>query len=80
MAYELLAGVPPFTGMSRQALITAHLAEPPKPLSRYRPDVPPALDALVMRLLEKHAANRPASAGQVIPALVTASASSMPRS
>jgi serine/threonine-protein kinase len=69
MAYELLADVPPFTGTSRQALITAHLAERPAPLSRYRRDVPAALEALVMRLLEKQATNRPGSAAEVIAVL-----------
>ena len=69
MAYELLVGVPPFTATSRQALMTAHLAERPARLSKHRRDVPAALEALVMRLLEKQATNRPASAAQVIAAL-----------
>ena len=65
MAYELLAGVPPFRGESRQALVTAHLAERPAPLSTHRRDVPAALDTLVLRLLEKQAVNRPGSAADV---------------
>jgi serine/threonine-protein kinase len=65
MAYELLAGVVPFTGGSLQALVTAHLASRPAPLATHRRDVPPALEALVMHLLEKLAANRPASAAEV---------------
>ena len=66
MAYELLVGAPPFTGTSRQALITAHLAERPARLSKHRRDIPAALEALVLHLLEKQAANRPASATEVI--------------
>jgi len=69
IAYELLTGVPPFTGTSRQALVTAHLAQRPASLSAHRRDVPAALDALVMRLLEKRATNRPGSAAEVIEAL-----------
>jgi serine/threonine protein kinase len=65
MAYELLAGLTPFRGESRQALVTAHLAERPAPLSAHRRDTPAALDTLVLRLLEKQAANRPASAADV---------------
>ena len=72
MAYELLVGAPPFAGTSRQALITAHLAERPARLSKHRRDVPAALEALVMRLLEKQATNRPASAAEVITVLSTA--------
>ena len=65
MAYELLAGIRPFTGESRQALVTAHLAERPAPPCTHRRDVPAALDTLVLRLLEKQAVNRPASAAEV---------------
>ena len=65
MAYELLAGVTPFRGESRQALVTTHLAERPAPLSAHRRDTPAVLDSLVLRLLEKQAPNRPASAAHV---------------
>jgi serine/threonine-protein kinase len=65
IAYELLTGAPPFTGQSRQALITAHLAERPAPPSAHRGDVPRALETLVMQLLEKQARNRPDSATDV---------------
>jgi serine/threonine-protein kinase len=75
IAYELLAGAPPFTASSRQALMTAHLAERPRPLSAHRRDVPKALEALVMRLLAKQAADRPASAAEVSVVLATLAAS-----
>jgi len=65
IAYELLAGAPPFTGPSRQSLITAHLAERPRPLSVHRRDVPRTLEALVTQLLAKRQADRPASAEEV---------------
>ena len=66
MAYELLAGVRPFTGETRQALVTGHLASRPAPLSKHRRDVPAPIEKMVMRLLEKLAENRPASAADVI--------------
>ena len=66
IAYEILTGAPPFTASSRQAMMTAHLAARPRPLSRHRRDVPPLLDSLVMRLLEKRAGDRPASAADVL--------------
>ena len=65
IAYELLAGSAPFTGASRQALITAHLAHRPRPLSAHRSGVPRRLEALVMSLLAKNAADRPGSAAEV---------------
>jgi eukaryotic-like serine/threonine-protein kinase len=66
VAYELLAGTPPFAARTTQQLIVAHLTESPEPISNRRPDVPSALAALVMRLLEKSAAARPQAADEVL--------------
>ena len=69
VAYEMLVGTPPFRDRSPRALVAAHVTETPAPLAGRRPDLPPALTALVMRLLAKHAEDRPASAGDVLRAL-----------
>jgi serine/threonine-protein kinase len=66
IAYELLAGAHPFGARAPQALVAAHLTESPAPLTARRPDVPPALAALVMRLLAKNPAGRPPSAAAVL--------------
>ena len=71
IAYELLAGVTPFTGTSRQALLAAHLAERPVPVSAHRSDVPRGLERLVMRLLAKSPGDRPQNATEVIAGLDT---------
>ena len=71
VAYELLTGFPPFRGSSAQQIIAAHLTKTPEPLSTHRPSVPPALDAVVMRALEKSPADRWQSAGEMIRALDT---------
>ena len=65
LAYELLAGRTPFHDRSPQRMLAAHLAESPQPIDELRPDAPVALRDLVMRLLEKDPANRPASAAEV---------------
>lgn len=78
IAYEMLAGAHPFEGRTAQGLVAAHLAEAPAPLGTRRPDVPPALAALVARLLAKEPAARPQSAGEVVEVLDTASASRAP--
>ena len=67
--YEMLAGDPPFTGNTPQAMIVAHLGTPPPPLASRRPDIPPALAATVHRALEKLPADRYATAGQFRDAL-----------
>jgi tetratricopeptide (TPR) repeat protein/tRNA A-37 threonylcarbamoyl transferase component Bud32 len=65
LAYELLAGHTPFHDRSPQRMLAAHVTETPRPIQELRPDAPPALSELVMRLLQKDPANRPASAGDV---------------
>ena len=66
LAYELLTGQPPFVGRTPQALLSAHVAEAPEPVTRRRPALPPAIAELVMRCLEKRPADRPQSATDII--------------
>ena len=66
LAYEALAGSHPFPGRSAQALVAAHATEAPEPLVHRRPGVPAPLSTLVMQLLEKHPADRPQSAEEVL--------------
>ncbi len=58
MAYEMLAGRPPFDGATPQAVLSAQVTEIPDPVSTHRDAVPPPLSALVMKCLEKKAADR----------------------
>ena len=69
VAYEMLAGRPPFTGASPQSLLMAHVTQTPDPVSLHRPSVPMPLASLVMRCLEKRAADRWQSAAELIPLL-----------
>ncbi len=66
MAYEMLTGVPPFTGRSPQAVLAAHVMEQPQPVERRRAAVPAALSMLVTECLAKSAADRPQSAVEVM--------------
>jgi len=78
MAYELLAGRPPFQGTSPARLLGAHLGEVPRDIRELRADVPPALADLVMRCLAKDPDARPAQATDLVRVLdsVTSSGSS----
>jgi tetratricopeptide (TPR) repeat protein len=69
MLYEMVTGKPPFTGDDMVAIIGQHINTPPVSPSWYRPDLPPALTALMMKLLEKDPHKRPASATEVLEAL-----------
>jgi serine/threonine protein kinase len=66
LAYELLTGRPPFAGDSPQAVLTAHLVQPPAPLSAHRADIPPALADIVMRCLAKQPAERWQTADELL--------------
>ena len=63
--YALLTGDAPFDGETVPALMRQHLTAEPVPPSRHRPDVPAELDRLVLWLLAKNPADRPASAEDV---------------
>jgi serine/threonine-protein kinase len=56
--YELLAGRPPFTGDTPVAIAYKQVNETPVPPSTHNPDIPPRLDAVVMKCLAKNPANR----------------------
>ena len=58
VTYELLAGSPPFTASSPQALSARHLLEPPPPLRVVRPDVDEQVWNAINRALAKVPAGR----------------------
>ncbi|MBX9928795.1 MAG: protein kinase [Gemmatimonadaceae bacterium] len=62
LLYECLAGHPPFTAPSAVALIGKVLTTVPAPLTEATRDVPPALAALIARLMAKERTERPADA------------------
>ncbi|HVX40720.1 MAG TPA: serine/threonine-protein kinase, partial [Gemmatimonadaceae bacterium] len=71
LAYELIAGRPPFVGVSPQKLLAAHMGERPRPVSELRPDTPPELARLVAQCLEKEPDARPESADALLAMLDT---------
>jgi len=58
MAYEMLAGRPPFAGDNAATLMAAHLTATPDPLVARRSDVPPVLAELIMKCLAKRPEDR----------------------
>jgi serine/threonine-protein kinase len=69
VGYEMLAGKPPFSRPTAQALVAAHLTEPPPPLSTVAPDVPPVIDAIIEKALAKSPADRYRTAAEFRDAL-----------
>ena len=56
--YYLLTGKAPFHGGALTEILLRHQMDAPPPLDQLRPDVPPALAAVVSRLLAKNPADR----------------------
>ncbi len=52
VAYEMIAGKPPFAGNAQQVM-SAHMVTPPQPLSVVQPSAPAAISRIVMKCLEK---------------------------
>jgi Tol biopolymer transport system component/tRNA A-37 threonylcarbamoyl transferase component Bud32 len=69
VAYELLTGRPVFMGTTPQMILSAHMTEPPQPVTKHRDTVPAALESVVMRCLEKRPADRWQSAEELLPHL-----------
>jgi serine/threonine-protein kinase len=56
--YEMLAGEPPFTGATAQALIARRLTEPPRSVRAVRETVSPDLERVVMKALARAPSDR----------------------
>ncbi len=63
--YQMATGEKPFQGDSANASIRAVISENPRSPRQINPEIPEALDQLIVRLLEKAEVNRPASAQEV---------------
>ena len=71
VAYEALAGEPPFTGANAYAVLARVMLEMPRPIRATRP-VPEPIEAAILRGLAKHPADRFASATEFAAALQVA--------
>ena len=66
VAYELLAGRPPYLAETPLGLLAAHITRPVPSVRDSRPDTPVLLDALIARLMAKQPDDRPANAGALL--------------
>src|SRR4051812_6257500 len=69
--YEMVTGQPPVRGDNFIDIAFAIVNEVPKPPSYYVSGIPPELDQIILKLLEKDRANRYASARQLLSDLNT---------
>jgi serine/threonine-protein kinase len=71
--YEMLAGVPPITGPTAQAIVARRMAEPPPSIRTVREVVPEQVERVTLKALARVPADRFASAEQFADALLEAS-------
>ncbi len=69
--YEMVAGRPPFTGVTIESVVHQHLAAPPPEIGAVRPGAPAGLAAVLRRALAKAPADRFRTAGEMAVALGT---------
>jgi serine/threonine protein kinase len=65
LLYELLTGRPPFVGESPVSVAYQHVREQPVPPSSFDPDIPPEVDAVVLKALAKGREERYQSASEM---------------
>lgn len=58
VGYYLVTGRPPFDGQSPWQVMTAHIHEEVRPPSQIRPDLPPDLEAVLLKCLAKRPEDR----------------------
>jgi hypothetical protein len=74
MLYEALTGKPPFSAGSDDELLDKHLRSVPRPPGELVSGIPPELEALTLRMLQKRAHDRLGHAEDVLRGLVAAGA------
>ncbi|ADB29189.1 serine/threonine protein kinase with PASTA sensor(s) [Kribbella flavida DSM 17836] len=65
LLYELLTGRPPFVGESPVSVAYQHVREQPVPPSSFDPEIPPEVDAVVLKALAKSREERYQSAAEM---------------
>lgn len=66
VCYEMLAGQPPFTGATTQAIRARHVTEAPASICVVRPSLPQSVDDALQQGLAKSPADRPATAAAFV--------------
>jgi len=66
VAYQIATGQLPFSGATREEMMARILHAAPEPIARFNPDVPPELERITFKCLEKSAGDRYQSARELL--------------
>lgn len=66
LGYELLTGRTPFSGLSPQETLAAHVTQAPEPVDKHRPGLSPTLSGVLMKCLAKRPADRWQTADELL--------------
>ena len=66
IGFCMLVGCPPFNSKSVSRILSKHVEQRPPRISYIRPDVPEALDRLVLSMLSKDPSDRPRTAEEIV--------------
>lgn len=74
MTFEMLAGRLPFSGRTQQEMMISRLRSEPTPLRQLRPELPDAVERVLLKAMSRDAASRHATAPELAAALASAAA------
>jgi HAMP domain-containing protein/predicted Ser/Thr protein kinase len=74
--YEIFTGRMPFSGDTVMAVVLSHIQKPPPPPRTLNPKIPPELEAIILRCLEKQPDRRYQSVADILKDLVEVSVES----
>jgi serine/threonine protein kinase len=65
MFYEMLTGEPPYNGPNPLAVMNERLLHDPRPARKMRPEIPPELEEILKRALEREPRHRYQTASEM---------------
>jgi serine/threonine protein kinase len=74
--FEIFTGAMPFSGDTVMAVVLGHIQKPPPPPRTLNPKLPPELEAIILRCLEKQPDRRYQSVGEILKDLTEVSVES----
>jgi serine/threonine protein kinase len=76
--YQMVTGIPPFTGKNIAEILTKHLKEAPVRPSLHNAELPPRLERLILSILQKDPGKRPQKGDEILAEIASISSDQYP--